>query len=910
MPDWTQHVRPRLAGLRLSPTREAEIVEELSQHLDDRWRELIASGMSPEQATRVALADFRDGNLLADYIAPLRQAHPPSAITPGVPGTKSLSDFWQDIRYGARMLLKNPGVTVIVIMALALGIGANTAIFSVVNTVLIRPLPYDESERLIFLTEKDAVRDEMSISYPNFTDWRNQNQTFEKMGVYNRADYNLTGAGDAERIGTGQVSADLFSVLRVNAAHGRVFTNEEDRPGGAPVVVLSHGLWQRRFGGQTSIIGHAITLNGKSYTVIGVMPESYLYPSGVEMWVPVGQLSDRPNWQQRGNHPGLTGVARLKPGVTFEQAEADMNNVAVNLEKQYPDTNRGNRIRLRPLLETFVVDVRRTLWVVLGVVAAVLLIACANIANLLLARATARRKEMAIRTAVGASRWRIARQLLTESILISLIGGSIGLILGYWGVQLILYISPTAIPRSREISLDWTVLGFTIGVSFLTGTLFGLIPAIQAAHVDVHETLKKTGRTTSGRHWLRSSLVVGEVATTLVVLIFAGLMIRSFYKLHQVNPGFSDERLTSFRVSLPEKKYETEEARGSFYNRLLEDIRTLPGVESAAAASGLPLGNNSSQIPFVIDGQSVPPRDQMPKMEACIVTPDYFKAMNIPVVRGRVFTDRDNRSHLAGRDLSKLNGPQRLLAGLNLIVIDEEFARRHWPNEDAVGKRIKLIGFPDNPTLEVIGVVGRVKMESLNQNSDRVQGYFAFNQVPDDSMIVTIKGASDPNQLINSVRAVVKRIDPDQPIYNARTMNEIRAESVQSQRVTVTLLSLFAGIALVLAIVGIYGVMSYSVTQRTHEIGIRMAVGARPRDVFKMILGHGMKLALIGVGLGLLLALAVTRFMVTMLFGVEPTDAATFGAIPLILSTVALLACYLPGRRATKVEPTISLRYE
>jgi putative ABC transport system permease protein len=491
-----------------------------------------------------------------------------------------------------------------------------------------------------------------------------------------------------------------------------------------------------------------------------------------------------------------------------------------------------------------------------------------------------------------------------------LIGGGIGLILGYWGVQLILYISPTAIPRSQEISLDWTVLAFTIGISFLTGTLFGLIPAIQAADVDVNETLKETGRASSGRHWLRNSLVVGEVATTLVVLIFAGLMIRSFYKLHQVNPGFSDERLTSFSVSLPEKKYATEEARGSFYNRLLEDIRNLPGVEFAAAASGLPLGNNSSQIPFVIDGQAVPPRDQMPKMEACIVTPDYFKAMNIPVVRGRVFTDRDNRSHLAGRDLSKLNGPQRLLAGLNLIVIDEEFARRHWPNEDAVGKRIKLIGFPDNPTLEVIGVVGRVKMESLNQNSDRVQGYFAFNQVPDDSMIVTIKGASDPNQLINSVRAVVNRIDPDQPIYNPRTMNEIRAESVQSQRLTVTLLSLFAGIALVLAIVGIYGVMSYSVTQRTHEIGIRMAVGARPRDVFKMILGHGMKLALIGVGLGLLLALAVTRFMVTMLFGVEPTDATTFGAITLILSTVALLACYIPGRRATKVEPTISLRYE
>ena len=820
------------------------------------------------------------------------------------------STLWHDVRYGVRMLLKNPGVTIIVIIALALGIGANTAIFSVVNAVLIRPLPYEESERLIFLNEKSPVLDEMSISYPNFTDWRNHNQTFEKMGVYNRASYNLTGAGEAERIVTGQVSADLFSVLRVNALHGRVFTNDEDKPGGSPVVVLSYGLWQRRFGGQTNVIGQAITLNGKSYTVIGIMPESYLYPSRVEMWVPVGQLSDQPSWKSRGNHPGLYGVARLKPGVTFEQADADMNNVAANLEKQYPDSNTGNRVRLRPLMEIFVVDVRRTLWIIFAVVGAVLLIACANIANLLMARATARRKEMAIRTAVGASRWRIARQLLTESTVVSLIGGVIGLFLAYWGVQLILYISPTAIPRSREIGLDWNVLIFTIGVSFVTGILFGLIPAIQAGEVDVNETLKETGRGTSGRHWLRSSLVVAEVATTLVVLIFAGLMIRSFYKLQQVDPGFSHEHLTSFSISLPQKKYETLDARGSFYTRLLENIRALPGVESAAAASGLPLGNNGWQTSFVIDGQPVPPREQTPLMEACLVTPDYFKAMNIPVLRGRVFTDRDDRSHLAGRDLSKLNENQREFAGVNSIVIDEEFARRHWPNEDPVGKRVKLGTADDAPKLEVLGVVGRVKMESLNQNSDRVQGYFAFNQAPSGGMTVLVKGASDPNQLIASMRNAVKEIDPDQPIYNPRTMDEIRAESVQGERLTLTLLSLFAGIALVLAIVGIYGVMSYSVTQRTHEIGIRMAIGARPRDVFKMILGHGMKLALIGVVIGLGLAFWVTRYMATMLFGVEPTDATTFGGITAILVAVALLACYLPGRRATKVEPTISLRYE
>ncbi len=821
-----------------------------------------------------------------------------------------MNTLWQDIRYGARMLLKNPGITVIVIIALALGIGANTAIFSVVNAVLLRPLPYPESDRLVFLNEMSPVLDEMSISYPNFIDWREHNQTFEKMGVYNRASYNLTGTGEAERIVTGQVSADLFSVLRVNAAQGRVFTNDEDKPGGTPVVVLSYPLWQRRFGGQSSILNQAITLNGKSYTVIGIMPQSFAYPSRAEMWVPVGQLSDQPSWKERGNHPGLYGVARLKLGATFEQANADMNNIAANLEKQYPDSNASNRVRLRPLLEIFVVDVRRALWVIFGAVGFVLLIACANIANLLLARATARRKEMAIRTAVGASRWRIARQLLTESILLSLIGGGIGLVLARLGVDLILYVSPDAIPRSREIGLDWKVLAFTVGISFLTGILFGLIPAIQAGDVDVHETLKESGRGTSGRQWLRSSLVVVEVATTLVLLIGAGLLIRSFYLLQKVNPGFSHEHLTSFSISLPEKKYATEETRSSFYNHLLENIRALPGVETTAAASGLPLGNNGWQTSFVIDGRPLPPRDQTPLMEACLVTPDYFKVMNIPVLRGRVFNDRDDRSHLAGRDLSKLTEVEKQGAGLNSIVIDEEFAKRYWPNEDPVGKRVRMGADPKSPVLEVLGVVGRVKMESLNQNSDRVQGYFAFNQVPLGGMTVVIKGASDANQLMSSIRGAVRELDPNQPIYSVRTMDEIRAESVAPERLNLTLLSLFAGIALVLAIVGIYGVMSYSVTQRTHEIGIRMAVGARPLDVFKMILGHGMKLALIGVGIGLVGAFLLTRLMATMLFGVEPTDATTYSAISILLIGIALLACYLPGRRATKVEPTISLRYE
>jgi len=820
--------------------------------------------------------------------------------------------MFQDLRYAARMLLKNPGITFIVILALALGIGANTAIFSVVNTVLLRPLPYQESDRLVLLNETSQSIDEMSVSYPNFTDWRDQNKVFEKIGVYNRASYNLTGAGEAERIVTGQVSADLFAALKVNAGWGRLFTNDEDKPGAEHVALLSYPLWQRRFGGQTSVLNQPITLNGKPYTVIGIMPKDFQFPTRVEMWVPVGPLSDQVSWKQRGNHPGLYGVARLKPGETLEAARTEMNMIGANLAKQYENSNAGNGIRVRPLIEIFISDVRRPLWILFGAVGFVLLIACANIANLLLARASARQKEMAIRAALGAGRWRIARQLLTESVMLGLIGGGLGLLLARWGIDLILYMSPDAIPRSKEIALDWRVMAFTIGVSFLTGILFGIIPALQAGVVDVHETLKETARGASRKHWLRSSLVVVEVATTMVLLIGAGLMIRSFVRLQRVNPGFSYEHLTSFSISLPNKKYPTNTQQEEFYTRLLENLRALPGVEGTAAASGLPLGNNGWQTSFVATDRPEPPQSETPLMEACVVTSDYFKAMNIPLKSGRYFTDSDDRSFLAGKDLSKLNEIDQDLAGLNTVIIDEEFARRYWPNQNAIGKQIKL-GGPGSKQqpLTIVGVVGRVKMESLSQDSNRVQGYFPFRQLPGvGSMTVIVKGSLDPNQLIGSIRDQVRQIDPDQPIYGIRTMDQIRSESVTSERLNLTLLSLFAAIALVLAIVGIYGVMSYSVTQRTHEIGIRMAIGAQRRDVFKMIIGQGMLLAVIGVVFGLVGAFGLTRLMASMLFGVEPTDPLTFGSIALLLSGVALLACYLPGRRATKVDPVVSLRYE
>jgi putative ABC transport system permease protein len=821
-----------------------------------------------------------------------------------------MNTIWQDVRYGIRMLLKNPGITFIVILALGLGIGANTAIFSVVNAVLLRPLPFEEADRLIFLNETSKSMDEISVSYPNFADWRNQNKVFEKIGVYNRGSYNLTGAGEAERIITAQMSADMFDALRVKPGWGRLYTNDEDKPGGDPVVVLSYPLWQRRFGGQLNILNQPITLNNKSYTVIGIMPEGFQMPTRVEMWVPVGQLSGQASWLQRGNHPGLYGVARLKPGVTLAQARAEMDMIGANLEKQYNDSNAGNGVGVRPLVEIYISEIRRPLWVLFAAVGFVLLIACANIANLLLARATARQKEMAIRAAMGAGRWRIARQLLTESVLLGLVGGALGLLLARWGVTFILYISPDAIPRAKEIGLDWRVMAFTIGISFVTGILFGLVPALQAGIVDVHETLKETGRGTSRKQVLRSSLVVVEVATTLVLLIGAGLMIRSFYRLQKVNPGFSYEHLTSFSVSLPEKKYKTNVQQEDFFKRLIENLRGLPGVEASAAASGLPLGNNGWQTSFIVDGRPLPPRNQTPLMEACLVTPDYFQAMNIPLKKGRYFTERDDRSHLAGQDLSKLNEDEQEMAGVNSVIIDEEFANRYWPNEDPIGRRIRLGGGEKGQLLTVLGVVGRVKMEGLGQDSKRVQGYFPFLQLPAGGMTVIVKGSADPNQLVSAIRQQVKQIDPDQPIYSVRTMDEIRSESVAGERLNLTLLSLFAGIALVLAIVGIYGVMSYSVTQRTHEIGIRMAIGAQPRDVFKMIIGHGMLLAIVGVAIGLAGAFGLTRLMASMLFGIEPTDPVTFASIAVLLTGVALVACYLPGRRATKVDPVVSLRYE
>jgi putative ABC transport system permease protein len=824
-----------------------------------------------------------------------------------------MDNLLKDLRYGLRMLIKNPGFTVVAVIALTLGIGANSAIFSVVNAVLLRPLPYDDPDKLMIMSERSPQLEGMSISYPNFLDWREQNQVFEHIAVFRRQSYNLTGSGEPERLTGGIVSADMFPALKATPIMGRTFTNDEDKPGGALVTVLSYGLWQRRFGADPSIVGQSLTLNGKPYTVIGVMPQGFLFPSRVELWIPVGHEYSSPNWQNRGNHPGLYGVARLKEGVTLEQARTEMDAIAARLEEQYPNTNIGGRVSITPLYENVVRGIRPALLVLLGAVGFVLLIACANVANLLLARAAARQKEIAVRTALGASRTRLIRQLLTESVLLSLAGGALGLVLANWGVDLIVAVSPNNIPRVAEIGLDSRVVIFTLAVSMLTGIIFGLVPALQASKPDLNETLKDAGRGSTGglhRQIVRRVLVVAEVALSLVLLVGAGLTIRSFYRLGQVNPGFSTDNLLTLQVSLPAAKYPTPEQRLNFYEQTRERIAALPGVQSAAVATGLPLGNNGNQTSFTIEGQPDPPPGETPLMEVVYISPDYLKTMNIPLLAGRAFSYDDKQS--AQADL--LPGRAADSAGRDspgVLIIDETFAKRYWPDEDPIGKRVRFGGRGrDNPLLTVVGIVGRVKMEGLNVDSNRVQGYLPYMRGPWNSMTFVARTAGDPQNLAAAARQEVLAVDGDLPVFSVRTLEQIQADSVAPQRLNMLLLGIFAGVALILAGVGIYGVMAYSVTQRTHEIGIRMALGARRGDVVKLVVGQGMLLSLVGVALGLGAAFALTRVMSSLLFEVSATDPATFFGISALLVGVALVACFVPALRASRVDPMVALRYE
>jgi putative ABC transport system permease protein len=817
--------------------------------------------------------------------------------------------FWQDLRYGVRTILKSPGFAFVAVLALALGIGANTAIFSVVNSVLLRALPYEGSERIVTLYTGNgsAAAPRGPLSYRDLLDYRTQAQTLEYVAGYQGVGTVMSvGAGDEpERVRGTEVMADLFPLLGARAARGRVFTREEDVEGGPPVIVISDGLWRRRFGADPSVVGREVRLGlaGRVVNVVGVMPPGFKFPPNstqtIDYYTPfvTQNLRSDPDSMNNRGAVFIDTLAKLKPGIAFEQAAAEIDAIAGRLEAQYPETDARRRARIVALREDLVGQVRPALLVLLAAVGLVLLIACANVANLLLARAASRGREMAIRTALGATRGRVIRQLLTESMLLSLAGGAAGLLLAVWSVDLIVKLSPGGVPRLAETSLDARVFLFTLAVSVLTGVLFGLAPALQASKTDLSVSLKEGGRGgTEGarRTRLRAALVIAEVALSLVLLVGAGLLIKSFRQLVSTDPGYSPERVLALTIALNTKKFADDDSRAAYFREAVERIGALPGVEAAGVTRLLPLGNNDIFNSFNIAGRPPFAPGSRNDARSYTVSPEYFRALNIPLRRGRAFAESD----------AKRSPP--------VVIVNESLARKYFTGAEPLGQQLVLDG-PDGrplPPREIVGVVGNVRFEGLN-GEEVAEYYIPFQQSPAPTMEVVVRSKGpDAAALAPAVRGALKDVDPNMLIWETRTMDELVGRSVAPQRFNVALLGLFAALALMLAAVGIYGVMSYTVTQRTHEIGIRMALGARGRDVLRMVVRQGMLLTLLGLAVGLVGALALTRLMSSLLYGVSATDPLVFAAVSLLLAGVALLSCYVPARRATKVDPMVALRYE
>jgi putative ABC transport system permease protein len=799
----------------------------------------------------------------------------------------------KDVRYGIRSLARHPGFTAVAVITLALGIGANTAIFSVVNAVLLRPLPFDHPERIVWVWDTPPQLSIAPAALPDFLDWKEQNRSFDHLAAYQSGKMFLDAGDGTTDTPVGLVTPELFSVFHVSPILGRTFTNEETLPERFRVAVLSHSMWQNRFGSDPNVSGRTIQLNGAAYTIIGVMPAGFSYPDRAEIWRP---LVIDPAKLDRGPHY-LNVVGRLKPGVTLAQAQADMSTIAARLSQQYREKNAGHGVKLERLSNVVVGDIGLALYVLLGAVGFVLLIACANLANLMLARVGARQKEIAVRTALGAGRMRIVRQLLTESIMLAIVGGVVGLLLAFWAVSWVVSLGADTIPRVHEISVDPRVAGFTLLVSVVTGVLFGLAPAIQVSRPDLTDALKESGRSTAGlrRNRLRSALVVSEVALSLVLLVGAGLMIRSFAKLNQVDPGFKPAQVLTLGATLLRTRYPEDEQVAQMFSQILDRAATVPGVLSVGAISDLPLTGSNTSDSFTIEGRPPIAKEAEPTTEYHVVTPRYFESMGIPFLSGRDFTESDTRQ------------------SPNVVVINDVFARRHFAGENPLGHRLRLQGQERDPLL-IVGVIGNVRNIALDEQPTP-EAYVPFLQDPlsptyQRSMTIVARTQSGPGAIAGSLRAALTSVDKSLPVYALKPMTGHLRDSLARRRFNLVLLSVFSGVALALAAVGIYGVISYGVTQRTHEMGIRMALGAKPRDVLGLVVRQAMMLALLGVGIGLLAALALTRLMTSLLFNVGVTDPLTFAVIALLMTLIALLACLIPARRATKVDPLVALRYE
>ncbi len=811
--------------------------------------------------------------------------------------------LFQDLRYGIRMLAKSPGFTAVAIITLALGIGANTALFSVVNGVLLNPLPYGQPDRLVALYSRDANFAKSSISYPNFLDWVRDNRSFSALAAYRGDDFILMGMGEPERVPGEMISAHFFPLLGVKPVVGRTFLPEEDQAGAAPVVLISGGFWKRKFGSSPEALGKSLTLNGSAYTIVGVIPVDFHYTGNnfhrSDVYTPIGQWND-PTFRDRRVGMGMDAVGRLKPGVTFAQANADMAALGRHLAEEYPEADKGTGITLVPLKQDVVGDVQPFLLVLLAAVGFVLLIACVNVANLLLARSTARTREFAIRTALGASRSCVIRQLLTESLLLAIAGGGLGLLLASWGLQGTFRVLPEALPRAEQVHLDGRVLLFTLAASVLAGILFGLVPALKASRADLHGTLKEGGRGLSGaRHRAQGIFVASEMALAVVLLAGAGLMIRSLTKLWSVDPGFDPHNVLTFHSTFP--PLSSPNAIRATWRRMEDSLHAIPGVVAASlTVASLPT-QSDSELPFWLEGQPKPSTQaEMKSSLLYLVQPDYLNAMRTPLQWGRFLSSADTE-----------HSPF-------VIVIDERFRQLYFGNQDPIGKRIKFSGA--NLTAEIVGVVGHVKQWGLDEDSAapvQAQMYISMTQIPDQVISqvagntgIVVRTVGSPAAQVGLIRRALDQINSQQVMYNIRTMDEILSESLAARRFSMILLGFFAALALLMACVGIYGVISYLAGQRTHEIGIRIALGAERRDVLRMVLGEGVKMALVGVAIGLVAAFGLTRLMANMLFGVSAHDPLSFAGVAGLLILVALAACYIPARRAMKVDPMEALRYE